>query len=53
MQTDITSIVFKERCAFNARAKQWQGEFVRPRNWGNWVSSASLRDAGGGALSGH
>src|SRR6185503_1717323 len=26
MQTDITSIVFKERCAFNARAKQWQGE---------------------------
>src|SRR6266542_1684999 len=25
MQTDITSIVFKERCAFNARSKQWQG----------------------------
>jgi hypothetical protein len=50
MQTDITSIVFKERCAFNARAKQWQGELVRPRNW---VSSASLRDAAGGALIGH
>jgi len=50
MQTDITSIVFKERCAFNARAKQWQGELVRPRNW---VSSVSLRDAGGGALIGH
>jgi len=27
MQTDMTSIVFKERCVFNARAKQWQGEF--------------------------
>jgi len=49
MQTDLTSIVFKERCAFNARAKQWQGELVRPRNR---VSPASLRDAGGCALVG-